>query len=73
MKKFYRCFRVLLMTFTFGLASVWFFHNIKFASNEEEIKNATIVTIAPAQPRFIKSDRACGFGYSQSYIEPVCN
>lgn len=66
MKKFYSRFRVMLLTFAFGLSSVYFFHNINFNGNELFI-DATFVRIAE-QPRFTESFRGCGMGYVQGYF-----
>lgn len=67
MKRFYFRFKFLLMTLALGLANVWFFNNIKITDNED-IRNATIVTIAPKQPKFTESFRGCGFGYVQGFF-----
>ena len=66
MKRFYFRFRVMLMMLALGLSSVWFFEKISIFKNEE-IKDATFVIIAPPQPKFIETFRACGFGYVQGY------
>lgn len=67
MGKFYCRFRIMLMTLTLGLTSVWFFHNFETDENED-LRNVRIVTIAPKQPRFTETFRACGMGYIQGYV-----
>jgi hypothetical protein len=56
----------MLMTFALGLASVLFSQNLKFI-DKDGIKGATIVSIAPKQPRFVETARGCGMGYVQGY------
>lgn len=69
MEKIYFRFRFFLMTLALGFASVWFFHNITI-TEDENIKTATLVTIAPKPPRFLETFRGCGggVGYFQGYM-----
>ncbi|MDQ3061732.1 MAG: hypothetical protein M3R14_02565 [Acidobacteriota bacterium] len=67
MKRHYLKFRIMLMTFALGLASVWFLNNLK-TNDEAEIKDTMVISIAPKQPRFTESFRGCGMGYVQGYI-----
>lgn len=66
MKIFYTKFRIGLMTFAFGLASVYFMQNVKPAKSDD-LTNAAIVTIAPKEPRFTETFRGCGLGYIQGF------
>jgi len=65
-KRFYSKFRIGLLTFTLGLASVWFGQNLKTSENFE-FNDSTIITTAPKLAKFTETFRACGMGYVQGY------
>lgn len=68
MKKYILRFRILLLTLALGLATSSFYQNISQKAEDEELKNAIILTGAPKPPRFTETFRACGLGYVQGYI-----
>ena len=72
MKLIYQKLGIASLTLIIGLLSVFTIKKISDSENaafvdESDLKNAVMIVIAPKQPRFIETNRGCGFGFVQGY------